>query len=137
MTDTTPWRPASGPPAGAGHTRVPAAPAPTAPFGEPAGREDSSGPAGYVPDAPAPAAGGPGEPGPGFVTGGLPGGGAAARGPHFGAAGYPGGAPAGLGVRVAARTTTASANAPGARGPADGLGEVRSQDASARSGGGQ
>ncbi|MFE0828227.1 hypothetical protein ACFW3C_17175, partial [Streptomyces sp. NPDC058871] len=107
---------------GSPHTRVPAAPAPTAPFGEPAGREDSSGPAGYVPDAPAPAAGGPGEPGPvagaagptgsgrsrrtghaappvpadpGFVTGGLPGGGAAARGPHFGAAGYPGGAPAG------------------------------------------
>ncbi|WP_405447801.1 murein biosynthesis integral membrane protein MurJ [Streptomyces erythrochromogenes] len=87
MTGTTPWRPASGPPAGAGHTRVPPTP--------------------------------PVEPGP------------------FGSAGYPGGAPAGLGVRVAARTTSASADAPGARASTAGSGDVRREDGAAGPGGGQ
>ncbi|MFJ3911490.1 murein biosynthesis integral membrane protein MurJ [Streptomyces vinaceus] len=52
MTDTTPWRPASGPPAGAGPARVPGAPAPAspaAPHGSAGGRPS--------PDAPAPADG--------------------------------------------------------------------------------
>ncbi|MFD9077769.1 murein biosynthesis integral membrane protein MurJ [Streptomyces erythrochromogenes] len=87
MTGTTPWRPASGPPAGAGHTRVPPTP--------------------------------PVEPGP------------------FGSAGYPGGAPAGLGVRVAARTTSASAASPGARASTAGPGDVRREDGAAGPGGGQ
>ncbi|WP_405424729.1 murein biosynthesis integral membrane protein MurJ [Streptomyces erythrochromogenes] len=87
MTGTTPWRPASGPPAGAGHTRVPPTP--------------------------------PVEPGP------------------FGSAGYPGGAPAGLGVRVAARTTSASADAPGARASTAGSGDARREDGAAGPGGGQ
>ncbi|MFJ9945092.1 murein biosynthesis integral membrane protein MurJ [Streptomyces erythrochromogenes] len=87
MTGTTPWRPASGPPAGAGHTRVPPTP--------------------------------PVEPGP------------------FGSAGYPGGAPAGLGVRVAARTTSASADAPGARASTAGSADVRREDGAAGPGGGQ
>ncbi|MFD6227367.1 lipid II flippase MurJ [Streptomyces sp. NPDC060232] len=134
MTDTTPWRPASGLPAGAGHTRVPPPPpGELGPFGS----------AGYVRNAPAagPAPTGSGvvptPADPGFVAGGLPGGGSAVREPLFGPAGYPGGAPAGLGVRVAARTTSASADAPGARAPADGLGDVRREGGAAGPGGGQ
>ncbi|MGW6854558.1 hypothetical protein ACWGCK_38285, partial [Streptomyces virginiae] len=44
MTDTTPWRPASGPPAGAGHARVPGAPGPGV-AGHP---QNAPGPAGPV-----------------------------------------------------------------------------------------
>ncbi|MGW6784040.1 MULTISPECIES: murein biosynthesis integral membrane protein MurJ [unclassified Streptomyces] len=119
MTGTTPWRPAPGPPAGAGPTRVPATPG-----GDP-GRTGRGG-------APVPSD-------PGFVAGRLPGGESAVRETRFGAAGYPGGAPVGLGARVAARTTSASADAPGARAPADGLGGARREDTSAgpHGGGGQ
>ncbi|MFD5878585.1 lipid II flippase MurJ [Streptomyces yangpuensis] len=120
MTDTTPWRPASGPPAGAGHTRVP----PTS---------------GYVPHADADGAPG-GEPvpaplpaDPGFVAGGLPGGDSAVRRPPFGSAGYPGGAPAGCGVRVAARVASGPAAVPAGTAPA--AGGVRCEDASPAPGG--
>ncbi|WP_405440076.1 virulence factor MviN [Streptomyces avidinii] len=81
MTDTTPWRPASGPPAGAGHARVPGTPDP-----------GSTG----VAEGPAPAD-------PGFVAGGLPGGEPGTLRPVFGAAGYPGGASGRHSVRVAGR----------------------------------
>lgn len=112
MTDTTPWRPASGPPAGAGHARVPGAPDP-GPLRFPAGTDPAT--AGSprtvpVPDVPAPVtgaprsapaagrtAGGPSAPAaadPGIVAGGLPGRDDAAADRGFVAGGRPGGDPA-------------------------------------------
>lgn len=114
MTGTTPWRPASGPPVGAGHARVPGAPDP-GPLRFPAGTDPAS--AGSprtvpvpVPDVPAPVAGaprsapaagrtaaGPSVPAaadPGFVAGGLPGRDDATADRGFVAGGRPGGDPA-------------------------------------------
>lgn len=130
MTDTTPWRPASGSPAGAGHARVPAdpgfarrsrnVPLPVRPAAAGADPVGPAGGDGYSRRAPGPAdpgyprnrpvAGRPaGDPGfvaasaaPGFVAGGLPGGNPSTRRAVFGSAGYPGGASGRHSVRVAA-----------------------------------
>ncbi|PWK70444.1 putative peptidoglycan lipid II flippase [Streptomyces sp. CG 926] len=85
MTDTTPWRPASGPPAGAGHARVPGAPTPGPTGPATPGGSGAAGPAD-----------------PGFVAGGIPGGEPEARRAVFGSAGYPGGASGRRSVPVAA-----------------------------------
>lgn len=102
MTDTTPWRPASGPPAGAGHARVPGAPAPGF-----AGHPHAPGPGG--PTAPG-GSGASGPADPGFVASGIPGAEPEARRAVFGSAGYPGGASGRHSVRVAARTANGSAD---------------------------
>ncbi len=105
MTDTTPWRPASGPPAGAGHARVPGAPDP-GPSRVPTDPGFAASPGGS-------GASGPADPG--FVAGGLPGGEPEARRPVFGSAGHPGSASGRHSVRVAARAASGSAEAPEAR----------------------
>ncbi|MEU9146918.1 lipid II flippase MurJ [Streptomyces sp. NPDC048349] len=120
MTDTTPWRPASGPPAGAGPARVPGAPDAAAPAAAPVPLRDPAAPARpqappLLPDpasTPDPAAGpvrGPVPAGrPAAAAGrdaGVPG--SAARDPGFIAGAVPGAA--GRRVRVAAYATGGSA----------------------------
>ncbi|MFB6619612.1 lipid II flippase MurJ [Streptomyces sp. NPDC085524] len=92
MTDTTPWRPASGPPAGAGPAHVPAAPDPAVPAVSDPGFVTGGLP--RPPDGPAggasPRSGdGPAEPGDG--PGRAPGASGVPSSAAFGSAGYAGG----------------------------------------------
>ncbi|MFD4870392.1 lipid II flippase MurJ [Streptomyces sp. NPDC058412] len=128
MTDTTPWRPASGPPAGAGPARVPGAPTgtprPAAAPGTAAGAHPGrSGHATGSGSAGAPAAqGGPGTPGPGRAPV-LPGT-APVQDPAAPGSADPGfvtGALPGRNVAAGAARTAGAPAAPGARarGPVD------------------
>ncbi|MEV7521620.1 lipid II flippase MurJ [Streptomyces sp. NPDC091371] len=127
MTDTTPWRPAAGPPAGAGPTHVPAVPDPGfVTGGLPRAADGAAGSGSGPVGAGRPDAGRvPAVPDPGFVTGALPRaadglaepagygtGTARASGtgpmrvagpPEYGPVGYAGGDPGPRSVRIAAR----------------------------------